>query len=605
MNNTKYLTQSFTKLMLFTTFILSLQACSDPSFNTGVETTPPLQQTSRIDGKPIVTMDAAQFHSGEAEYLLKVRRALAENGEEIIRALQTKRFSGAQTAAAGFSPIPVVDLYELSGFSSGSGTQSGSLADLSGHLRVTNHEGDIEEYYLSITPHLSPITGNSPAKNRNTQQAATGEESSDNAWIALDVDQFYVTEDENGEEIWPVTIPAQSLSDPEEIIEVTVHEDGDLEWPEEITNGTSTSNSKTVSALAFPEMNYVTADEMEIQDSGDGGTGSSGGGSTSSSFFEEVDKTFDEFEAVEGAFLSLKSIRLHQPKEGSGQPEVLMNVALGDENKNIFKKWAHAFDRKKGAKGGKDPVFKRLAESLAGADIPGVSIAVDAISDFVLQLAIGGEFLFQPHLFSDVILENALNNTDLFDGKNQFTVGADMAIYEVPDINYAGVNYNFTNMKKYQYSALQNLLTGQALEVRPSVVRELETLYRDENDDYFPLVPLHNNGPNAQWKFVLTESDKKYAKFSGKGISLFKGKIRKKDMWVYDMATGRYNFENVQLEAKGHLFGNSDDIYERSGVKNITARNASDRLTRGEIIAAKDNFEYVFTIEGKKVLCSR
>jgi len=74
---------------------------------------------------------------------------------------------------------------------------------------------------------------------------------------------------------------------------------------------------------------------------------------------------------------------------------------------------------------------------------------------------------------------------------------------------------------------------------------------------------------------------------------------------VYDMSTGRYNFEEIQLEAKGHLLGNSDDIYERSGVKNITANNASDRLSFGEIRAEKDNFEYVFTVEGKNILCSR
>jgi len=592
MNIKKHLRQSLSTLMTFTIFIIGLQACNDPSINTGVETNPPpQQQTSHIDGNPIVTMDASSFYSAEAEYLKNTRQTLAENGQQVIKALQTKRFNGAQTAATGYTPVTEVELYELSGFSDGRGTQSGSLADLSGHVRITNPEGDIEEFYMSITPHLPPVTGNN-ATQKNTsmqKQAAADEPSSQHAYIALDVDQFYVTEDENGDEIWPVTIPAQSLSDPDEVIEVTLHEGGRLEWPEEIS---SSSTSKT-NKLAFspdPELNYLSAEEMAIQDP-DGGSGGFIPEETANVTLQEK---VSEVEVLEAGFLSLKSIRLEDRSDGN-LAEISMHMGYDQATPTLEKKWTYIFDQKIGRFGQKDGFFSRVFN--------GVKMVV---RNSLFSIVTGGGFSFEPSTIVNELVEPVAIQSDVFEGKNHRTIAADMAVYEVPDINREGVTYTFENMKTWNIPLFdRGVAFNTPLHIN-DISSELLNKFNliKSRADYFPIVPLNRDRNNNKWMLILSESDKKKEKFSTRRLI---GNERNHTMWVYDMATSLWDQEKVTIETGRHAIGGSDDFVNKSAVKNISTPNIKKRFkeTNGELKISKGEFEYVMTISDKKILCTK
>lgn len=548
-------------------------------------------------------MDAATFYSGEAEYLLETRTLLAENGNQVLKALRTpgSNYEGPQTAAAGFAPIPEVDLHELSGFSSGSGSttqsssSSGSMADLSGHVRVTNPNGDIEEYYMSVTPHLLPLdNSSSAAKGGVAQQAAAGDQpsGSENAWIALDVDQFYVTEDETGEEIWPVTIPAQSLSNPEQIIEVTVHGDGRLEWPEEALNNGTNSSTKSLAFSLDPELNYLSSDPIAIRDPGTGGSGGSGGGSTSAANVT-LDQHATEMEIVDNAgFLALKSIRLHDRSESGSASEIFMHMGYGDESAKPKKLWTYSFDEKRGRFGQKNGFFSRVFEGVKMALLNG---ARDKIT--------GNGFSFEPSIIVNALVEPVATVSPLFDGKNKNTIGADMAVYEVPDINQEGVTYTFENMKKWNLPIFQRRPSNTPLYVAEDIHLTASFELSDLNADYFPIIPLYQETSNNKWKLMLSEDDKRKEKFTTRK---FFGNERTKKMWVFDMATGRYNFENFTVETDWHWFGGSDDFVERSNVKNITTPNIFQRtLYNNEIVTRKDNQKIIYTIAECEVLCTR
>lgn len=279
---------------------------------------------------------------------------------------------------------------------------------------------------------------------------------------------------------------------------------------------------------------------------------------------------------------------------------------------SILRSGPHSFDRKWGVNGEKAGPYERLRNFIGATNQQVFNKTTNfLLEDFFLQLDGNkgpnfADYVFSPSNFFDVVLEDVLKSSELWKGKNQFTIGSDMYIYEVPDINRAGIKYNFMNMRRYGSTILNRIEEGEVIDLKNVNIKDLQSVGFVDRNDYFPIIPIGKFDKDVKWKFILTENDKKYSKFSGKGISLFGGKVRNIKVWVYDMNTDAYNFENVSLEAKGHIFGNSDDIFEKSAVKNITSESVKNQLLyKKEIVISKNGFEMVLVLEQKELIFFR
>ncbi|MGM0586848.1 MAG: hypothetical protein ACQETE_00395 [Bacteroidota bacterium] len=163
--------------------LLTISGCGDSLTNSVNKI-----DESEIKGERI---EAEAFYTLKAPVLKKVNDVVYKNRETLLR-----EYKGKRSSKDGFFIQPISNLDDTK-------SKSGSTSDVPVYS-VVEENGTVENITLSITNHLAP------GKYKAGGDAQLSEE---NVWIAYNVDKFYVTEDEDGNDIWPVTIPATNLAD--------------------------------------------------------------------------------------------------------------------------------------------------------------------------------------------------------------------------------------------------------------------------------------------------------------------------------------------------------------------------------------------------------
>jgi hypothetical protein len=117
---------------------------------------------------------------------------------------------------------------------------------------------------------------------------------------------------------------------------------------------------------------------------------------------------------------------------------------------------------------------------------------------------------------------------------------ADGKTYIVPDINKAGVEYDFLDMGG------------------------------DPDADYFPFVKLTDKLKRS----VLIEDDKKYWEHSHRR----EDKITK-SIGTFNIGTDDYSWLDTKFLTNSHWWGSSDDLIVRSGIRGIDFRNTGGTIS--------------------------
>ncbi|MBN2731478.1 MAG: hypothetical protein JXR26_03510, partial [Balneolaceae bacterium] len=361
------------------------------------------QQISQIDGKPIISISAADYYQADSDYIDKVINRLSHNGRAVVEAMNKQislKANKLQNANSDAIFVGLSELKSTSSYKNKSTNSSNSLEDLSSHIRVLSEDGWVEEFELILEPHR----GASRFANTTSAKLSAG-----STWLALNPDHFYVQEDAQGNEIWPVTFPAVSVDDPDREIEVTLDRDGTLTWPSGVQN-----KSNSVSS----ENQMVYMDNMAVMDpcidDGPGGGGTQidpcggGGGGTGGGSGGNIEHP--AFQGINTPFLAIKTIRTDGTGDGSGGSELQMYVEPESYSgsTDFDRQWEYAFDIKYGEKG--------------------LPVTFGDGSFFEI---LGALLLF----VTDNDLARSIEAGSIFEGYNSRTYGLDMRIYETPDVN--------------------------------------------------------------------------------------------------------------------------------------------------------------------------
>jgi len=561
--------------------IVLYTGCNDVSnLNTAIEDqdSPATAAISTIDSKPIVEMSANEFYSGSSQYFKDVIEIIADNKEIVLDSykeyVQSAQSKGITEISAPFNYIKEQPAFANSLAKSGNKDE---IDNLSGHIRMLNLDNEIENFHINFSLHSPPTKRSSEVVTELMKKSKESRKS----YLALDVDQFYAADGPDGEEIWPVTIPAVSLDDKEEV-EITVHKDGSLKWPQSdgilakmTASGTETDNFD--GDLYYISLQSISSDPCDdptviLPPAGcdDDGGGGGGGGSTAPSWTTEM----PIFTVQYGTFLALKSLRIHERRETGSFADVLMQIQEVNQDPIITSRWRYAFDWKLG-------VYGRVG--------------------LLRRINFRGLFdaKFSPEKLFERIFNNQNQNSPLFDGYNTRNIAIDHTVYEVPDVNEAGVTYHFTNMRRW---VSRGILVNNVGESFPTAsnFEQVQTFDEIAPQNYLPLLAL---GETLNYRLMLHEDDTNYQHYAN--ASQISG-VAVKMMDTFDMSDGVYRNEATSIRSKTPgLFSSSDDTYGRSGVKNITLDFVEDRMSAGggEIVAQKDNLRYVFTTVTRPVFC--
>lgn len=198
-------------------------------------------QISKIDSQPIVSLDANGLNS--SDYFGQFRDRLASNyGRAIVHTIN-KKLSGSKMQT-GVS-IAAKNINRVAADIKG----GGNLPEIgSTHIRVTNENGEVEEFVLMLRPYFDSAEQYSAAFNGKTAAMKTG-----TTWLALGPDRFYVHEDKNGNELWPITFPAVSLSNTDQQITLTFNKDGFVSSSLNSAKATNQINSDPQPNIVFVE----------------------------------------------------------------------------------------------------------------------------------------------------------------------------------------------------------------------------------------------------------------------------------------------------------------------------------------------------------------
>ena len=411
----------------------------------------PTQEISKIDGQPIVNLNAADFY--KSNVLGHMRdKLVATQGRAIIRGLNDRiQLSSIQK---GYS-IAVKDLGQYRS------SKTGAPDVGSTHLRVTEDDGETEDFMLTLRPYIQH-----PKRMAAKGKSGMRTLSAGNTYLALSPDRFYLEDDENGNEQWPVTFPAVSLSDSSDKIMVTFNKDGLVSTSKVQDKGTTQSAGET--QLVFIEgtpvvgPNYVAPPCPDC--GGGGGGGTSGGGDDgndgSGSYCTEVNgrgSTSNGSNSGLRTYFTVNNVRLWATGDGDGAAELQMFVKNDDDydGECFHRSYKYRFDT----------VVRSNPVDIAGL----------------------------PN--DNTIIEGAdKNNNSIY--------------YRVPDINHDDINYDFS-INRFKYDALLDY-------------------WETEYVDYFPVFDLTSRpGP---WRLVLSDDDKDYQDFSRRQQSDFAQDIWTYDM---------------------------------------------------------------------------
>lgn len=527
-------------------------SCNDVAQINGTEQNSELIGDNTVlgfDGNPVISISDVDYYNGNSEYINNVIERLSYNGEAIIEAMNTQlmgKTNKAQEAETGTKAI-IIGLSELRStrtYKSNSIKKSYSLDDLSSEIRVVDNNGDVERFELVLEPHQGGnITGKSKSVSFNA--AST--------WLALNPDHFFVTEDAEGNEIWPVSFPAVSIDNPERKIEVSLDRDGTLSWPSNVQSKSRTTIQSThnnlvyLDNLAILEPCFQDSDGQQLEEICGDDTGGGGIGDSSNDYGPNPPDRFLSSEIETVPFLAIKTIRLDGTGDGSGSAELQMHVdpSYVTYDDKFRRGWQYTFDHKRGINN--RPLW---------------------FNDFSFFSLFSQSFRLYTNI-SGTIRSSA---ESVFSGRNTRTFAADTRIYQTPDVNYENVDYNFTNMRTWSYYNFPSFGSSYG---------------EGSQMNYFPIVPLNNT---SRWRVLLMEDDKKYPYASGNGRSTLAHNVQ-----TFNMGNGTYNNTYTKVDANNHSNGSSDDLMWHSGISNITEANVDARLGGDSQITAVSpgGFKYV------------
>ncbi len=261
---------------------------------------------------------------------------------------------------------------------------------LPSHFRITDEAGNTEDFTLGIRQYISD------GEAHQKTLAKIGE--SEDLWLALDSDKFYLDDDENGEEIWPITFEAVHISDASRTLSVTFDKEGFVSAKEPGTNKARVISEPSLMFLeAVPILEEPCDDPSVIIDcdDGGGGGGGTGGGGTGGRVNDWSRGPSTGTFQSNSTYFVIKSMRLAATGDGSGASELQMFVKKDDNYQN--------------------------------------------------NMPISYKYRFDKVVRSNPYLP--LSNNTMIQGADKG--GYDDYYYQVPDINNKGQDYNF-NIVRYR-----------------------------------------------------------------------------------------------------------------------------------------------------------
>lgn len=356
---------------------LFLVACNDSSFIPATEIEQSVE-ISEIDAQPIIEIQSSEFLDNQV--LSNLRDDVANRYGSSILELHKEKTMNENSALSSVTDIAL--LKELT-------TKSKAENSLSSHVVVLDGDAIIDEFLLGVRKYF-------PESRRVSTKSV---DNSNDVWLALNPDKFHLEDDEYGDEIWPITIEAQHLSDENRQLNVTFGKNGLLSSYESNRFKTvEVSNPEiyfidTVPIDRVPCLIPLKANETEETC---GPSFGDGGGSDEESRVNDWSR--GESTGTGGSnqtYFVLKKIRLATTGDGDESAELQLFSKMDDNYlNNMPVSYKYRFDRVYRS----NPYLNGQAHTLIqGADRGGIS---------------------NPY-------------------------------YEVPDINSAGIEYSFENTNIY------------------------------------------------------------------------------------------------------------------------------------------------------------
>lgn len=533
-----------TLFLVFLAITLSIWGCDNALRTQVTKEDQPQTVKSKIDGNSVITVSASDFYTANAAYTDKVIKRLSKNGAAIVEAFNQSiraKTNGTYTISAHF--VTFDDLRSTSHYKTKSANNL--LDDLSSHIRVEYQDGSTEEFVLTLEKHY----GGAQFSQNNKETL-----SEEHTWLALAPSRFYIREDEQGNEIYPVTFPAVSLDNPEVEIEVTLQEDGRLSWPPETKQKSTLASTSDQNKMIFVGGTPVM-EPTNVKPCGCGGGGGGAGGGGSGGGDEPPEIMADEVQMGAYPFLALETIRTHADGDNEGDSwelQMYVDATEAVEAHTFGRKWEYVFDMKYGENG-----------------LP------LAWGDGKWWQVLGGSLVVISRLINQEIFDVAsVEYGSVFTGPNTRTIAVDGRVYETPDINYKEVDYNFTNMRTW--------------ELAPTYSGPKTFKYEEVGrSNYIPIVLLNDE----TFSLVAVEDDKRYHE-----MSTLTGSYEDKPVQTFNMKTRQYEEKLITIEAYNHLTGNSDDIVQGTGVNNINRASVNNAVNyQNKLkITAPNGFQYKF-----------
>ncbi len=163
--------------LLTLALLMIISACSDSVLTEKIQ---PESEISEIDGQPIKALSGREFY--KTDWFEKKAVHLAGSyGNAIIRALNEKIASANSMAKSSIPIMPSVAVKNLGQYIQAD--NKGSLKQIgSTHIQVTQVDGEVEDYVLTVRPYIS-----NPSQLKAAADIAYDAEST---YLALSPDRF-------------------------------------------------------------------------------------------------------------------------------------------------------------------------------------------------------------------------------------------------------------------------------------------------------------------------------------------------------------------------------------------------------------------------------
>ena len=297
-------------VLLLTALCLACSQVQSPELDRNFDA----EQISPLDGKKIIHIQDKDFLNNA--YLEAYKEQLiTQYGSNLIDAVNDQVIKAKKNPGVAGEVLLLKDIPTIKAKTTGQA--------LSSHIRVTDKDGKAEDFVLGIRHYVED-------GRKYSKQIGSGV-SEDNTWIALDPDRFYLEDDENGEEIWPITFEALHVGDVNRVLSVTFGKEGLLSAQEE---GKAKMNSDPTLLFldSSPMLEQPCDDPSSIDNCNDGGGSGSGGSGSRINDWSRGPST-GTIESNSTYFV-IKSMRLAATGDGAGSSELQLFIKKDDNYQN-------------------------------------------------------------------------------------------------------------------------------------------------------------------------------------------------------------------------------------------------------------------------------